>query len=91
MDTHGILSILNREGFAAARWDTLGVMLGVPSHILENIRLERAGQANMQLVAVIDYWLNNLKANWEVLADALEQSNHRRIADIIREAENIQS
>ncbi len=75
--------MLYKGEFAAADCDTLGLNLGVKTYILRNIEAERRGKVQLQLMDILDHWLNNFEADWYKLAEALRKSEYRRLATAI--------
>ena len=57
----------------AARWKTIGALLGVEISDLNNIKVDEDG-ADERLLAMIDRWVKQVDPlpTWAALADALE-------------------
>ena len=67
-------------------WYRVGLSLGIKSYQLEEIRINRMGDAMHCKLSMLDSWLRgDVEASWSKLAGALEESNHSFIADRIRE------
>ena len=67
-------------------WYRVGLSLGIKSYQLEEIRINRMGDAMHCKLSMLDSWLRgDVEASWNKLAGALEESNHSFIADRIRE------
>ena len=68
-------------------WQTLGTKLGLPDHMIEEIRIN----ANVygivqQRQRMITRWLDyDLNASWSKLADALEEMGSNKVAKDIRD------
>jgi len=68
-------------------WQTLGIKLGLPDFMIEEIRIN----ANVygivqQRQRMITRWLEyDLKASWSKLADALEEMGSNKVAKDIRD------
>ncbi len=76
--------MLSEGKFTAADCDRLGLNLGVETHILRNIDSQRGGKVQLQLMDILDHWLNNdLEADWYKLAEALRKSQYRKLAAAI--------
>ncbi len=76
--------MLSEGEFAAADCDKLGLNLGVKTHILRNFESQRGGKVQLQLMDILEHWLNNdLKADWYRLAEALRKSQYGKLAAAI--------
>ena len=68
-----------------ARAGELGENLGIETGIMSGLRLESGVDPNRLLSLVITYWLDNdIEQSWQKLANALELSNQKKIADDLR-------
>ncbi len=84
LNLRSIITLLQKDGLAV-KWFDLGLMLGVPVSVVEDIRHNRTSNAKQALKDLIQYWLNSGEASWEDLACALEDMGNRRLAQSIRE------
>ena len=67
-------------------WYRVGLSLGIKSYQLEEIRINRMGDAMHCKLNMLDLWLRgDVDASWSKLVGALAESNHSFIADRIRE------
>ena len=67
-------------------WYRVGLSLGIKSYQLEEIRINRMGDAMHCKLNMLDLWLRgDVEASWSKLVGALAESNHSFIADRIRE------
>ena len=65
-------------------WHELGIYLEVPKHKLNNIGRENPTEAR-KLSEVLQYWLNNGEASWEMIIEALEKiGDHANIIETIQ-------
>ena len=67
-------------------WYRVGLSLGIKSYQLEEIRINRMGDAMHCKLNMLDLWLRgDVDASWSKLVGALAESNHSFIADRIQE------
>ena len=67
-------------------WYRVGLNLGIKSYQLEEIRINRMGDAMHCKLNMLDLWLRgDVDASWSKLVGALAESNHSFIADRIQE------
>ena len=77
-----------REAFkellpVASQWKTIGVLLGLPEHVLDQIKSDEEG-VNNQLQKMISRWLKQTDSSpsWKDLADAVESVDKRKAEKI---------
>ena len=78
LNAKNILSYLN----VITEWRTLGIQLNVPQHKLDKIEIERL-KVDDRMEQMVAYWLNNAKATWKELIDALNKIDKRTLARTI--------
>ena len=90
-----VMETLNEVHFGAAKWDALGLSLGIYQTKLDVISNER-GDSNLYLRKTIKLWLqcqDKVKkkggATWENLIKAVESTGDKATADRLREKLNL--
>ena len=63
------------KGFPPKKWHILGILLNVPGDKLEEFEANYPRDVARCLTEVINYWINNSKAEWKVLWEALCDSS----------------
>ena len=66
----------------ASQWKTIGMLLGLPEHILEKIKADE-DTAHDRLQKMLSEWLKQVKSpTWMALADAVESVDQVKAQDI---------
>jgi len=66
-------------------WHKLGIQLGVPDYELSQIQSNYPRDNSRCKSEMLSYWFNNAEQqSWDVIADALGEINHRRLANEIQ-------
>ena len=66
-------------------WHNLGIQLGVPVDELREIERNYPRDISRCRSEMLSYWFHNAKEqSWNVIADALEKIDHRKLANEIR-------
>ena len=65
------------------RWKQLACHLGIPIDVIECIIQDNKDSTEDQKMKAISWWLENEDATWGKLADALRQTDYRRLSDQI--------
>ena len=79
-----VLTAMLEELQEVADWRRLGTCLEVPKHVLDRINTEQSNVKSCKL-EMLQYWLDNTEtASWSYVAEALEQTNHLRLAARLR-------
>ena len=67
----------------AHEWMTIGILLGVPKHILERIKADEDGARN-RLQAMLSEWLKQVdpEPTWASLVEAVENVDQQRAQEI---------
>ncbi len=72
------------EGFSEADAETLGVHLKVPRPEIRTMKKNNVGNARGLYYDIIDAWLQLTKPSLELLAEALDKSDYKKIATKMR-------
>ena len=65
-------------------WKSLGVALGVPVYVLNQVKQSNGGVKEWK-IEVYQYWLNMADApSWRIIVDVLDQLGYYRLARKIR-------
>ena len=66
-------------------WHNLGLQLGVPDYKLKQIQDNYPRDDSRCKSEMLSYWYNNAEERfWDVIADALETIDYRKLANEIR-------
>ena len=66
-------------------WHNLGLQLGVPDYKLKQIQDNYPRDDSRCKTEMLSYWFNNAEEwSWDVIADALETIDYRKLANEIR-------
>ncbi len=79
----GIIHFLHQEGFSPADAETLAIHLNIPKPILWNAKKDNHDVMGLFL-DIIGAWLDLVEPTEELLADALNKSCYRKIANKLR-------
>ena len=67
------------------KWHDLGLQLGVPDYELKQIQSNNPRDDSRCKSEMLSYWFNNAEEqSWDVIADALETIDYRKLANKIR-------
>ena len=68
----------------SAEWKTIGILLGLPDHVLDKIKSDE-DSVNDRLLKMLSEWLKQTvdhHLSWAALADAVEAINPSKAAEI---------
>lgn len=67
----------------AHEWSTIGILLGVPKHILERIKVDESGARN-RLQEMLSEWLKQVdpEPTWASLVEAVENVDQRKAREM---------
>ena len=70
----------------SAKWEPLGIFLGLDSHFLENIEHDHPRNAKQCLVEVLKLWLkqSDPEPSWSALVETLQQLDEEKLAQRIQ-------
>ena len=87
-----VIDLLKRFGFPEAKWDDLGLRLGLLQTTLEAIERNNHGDVSRCLTRCLSQWLrradnvdNRGGATWDSLSTALRSMNEVAVADELSE------
>ena len=90
-----VIDLLKRCGFPAAKWDELGLRLGLHKNTLEAIERNNGGDVSRCLTDCLAHWLRRVDnvdsrggATWDSLLTALQSMNEVAVADELSEFVN---
>ena len=85
MNETKVLEVLRDGNFADGHCEKLAAFLGIGIDMLVTFKADSASCSSSILIAAISYWLNNDdKKSWKKLAEALERSSYKLLAEEIR-------
>ena len=68
----------------ACRYERFAVHLGLSPDTIEVITMNHSRDAYRCLINVINHWVNNYKVSWSAVITALNNSDCRNMAEVIR-------
>ena len=68
----------------AAQWRTIGTLLGIPAHILDNVQRDEAKNGTQCcLQRMLSEWFGHTNLpSWKDVADAVERCNRKKAREI---------
>lgn len=76
------LALLTRKLREVTDPNMLGIQLGIESSDVKRIIQDAGGSTERKITDILDHWLkNDSNPSWSTLVKALEEMNHRRLAE----------